>query len=82
MDFIIDPPKSKKRNYSIFVVVDKLSKAAHFIPVKSTYEEVHSDDIFLNEKFRLHRIPKEIIMDKDTKFTENFYISLFSGLET
>ena len=42
-------PKSKKKNGSIFVVVDKLSKAAHFILVKSTYKEVRIVDIFLKE---------------------------------
>ena len=72
MDFIIGLPKSKKQNDSIFVVVEKLSKAAHFILVKSTYKEVHIVDIFLKEIFRLHGIPKEIISDPDTNFTENF----------
>ena len=81
MDFIIGLPKSKKQNDSIFVVVDKLSKATHFIPVKSTYKVVHIVDIFLTKIFRLHGIPKEIISDRDTKFTINFSGSLFSILE-
>ena len=63
MYFITGLLKSKKQNDSIFVVVDKLSKAAHFIPVKSTYNVVHIVDIFLKEIFRLHGIPKEIILD-------------------
>ena len=82
MDFISSLPKSKKQNYSIFVVVDKLLKATHFILVKSTYKEVHIFDIFLKEIFILHEIPKEIISDRDTKFTKNFWRSLFSRLET
>ena len=61
MDFIMVLPKSKKKNDSIFVVVDKLSKSTHFIPVKSTYKAVYIADIFLKETFRLHGIPKEII---------------------
>ena len=61
MDFITDLPKSTKKNDSIFVVVDKFSKATHFIPVKSTYKEVHLIDILLKDIFRLHKIPKEII---------------------
>ena len=69
MDFIMGLPKSKKKNDSIFVVVDKLSKVAHFIPVKSTYKVVHIVDIFLKGIFRLHGIPKEIISDQDTNFT-------------
>ena len=77
MNFIMGIPKSKKKNYSIFVVVDKLSKATHFIPVNSTYKEVHIVDIFLKEIFRLHEIPKEIILDQDTKFIGNFWRSLY-----
>ena len=63
MDFIMVLPKRKKKIDSIFVVVDKLSKAEHFIPVKSTYKAVHIADIFLKEILRLHGIPKEIISD-------------------
>ena len=63
MDFITILPKSKKENDSIFVVIDKLSKGTHFIPVKSTYKEVNIMDIFLKEIFRLHGIPKETFGD-------------------
>ena len=63
MDFITSLPKSKKQNDSIFIVIDKLSKATHFIPVKSTYKAVNIVDIFLKEIFRLHGIPKAIISD-------------------
>ena len=63
MDFITSLPKSKKQNDSIFVVIDNLSKAAHFIPLKSTYKAVNIVDIFFKEIFRFHGIPKEIISD-------------------
>ena len=82
MGFINILTKSKKQNDSIFVVIDKLSKTAHFTPIKSTFKAVNIVDIFLKEIFRLHRIPKEIILDQDTKSTRNFWSSLFSGLET
>ena len=82
MDFVTVLPKSKKQNDFIFLVVDKLSKAAHFIPVKSTYKAVHIVGVFLKEIFRLHGIPKEIISDRDTMFISKFWRSLFSGLET
>ena len=63
MDFITVLTKRKKQNDSIFLVVDKLSKEAHFIPIKSTYKAVHIADIFLKKIFRLHGIPKEIILE-------------------
>ena len=81
MDFIMCLPKRKKQNYYIFVLVDKFSKVAHFIPLELTYKVVYIVDIFLNEIVILHEIPKEIISDRDTKFTENFWTSLFFVLE-
>ena len=53
-------------------MVDKLSKALHFIPVKTTYKASNIADIFMKEIFRLHGIPKVIISARDTKFTGNF----------
>ena len=81
MEFITGLPKSKKQNDSIFVFIDKLSKAAHFVPVKSTYKAVNIVDVFLKEIFRLHKIPKAIISDRDVKFTGKFWRYLFSRFE-
>ena len=64
------------------VVVDKLSKAAHFIPVKTMDKVANIANIFLKQIFRLHGIPKVIISDRDPKFTGNFWRSLFKGLNT
>ena len=64
------------------VVVDKLSKATHFIPVKFTFKAINIADIFMKEIFRLHGIPKVVISDRDVKFTGNFWKSLFKGLDT
>ena len=64
------------------VVVDKLSKAAHFIPVKTTYKAANIADIFLKQIFGLHGIPKVIISDRDPKFIGNFWKSLFQGVNT
>jgi hypothetical protein len=82
MDFITGLPKSTKKNDAIMVVVDKLSKSAHFIPVKSTCEAIDISNIFMKEIFRLHGMPKEIVSDKDTKFTSNFWKSLMVVFET
>ena len=55
------------------VVVDKLSKEAHFIHVKTTHKDANIVDIFMKEIFRLHGILKVIISDRDPKFTGNFW---------
>ena len=54
------------------VVIDKLSKASHFIPIKTTYKAANFANIFMTQIFRLHGIPKVIISNRDPKFTGNF----------
>jgi hypothetical protein len=63
MDFITGLPKSTKKNDAIMVVVDKLSKSAHFVPVNSTCKVIDTVNIFMKEIFRLHGMPKEIVSD-------------------
>eukprot|EP00253_Pinus_taeda_P006607 PITA_06607 len=82
MDFITGLPKSKRSNDSIMVVVDKLSKSAHFIPVQSTYRAAQIANIFMQNIFKLHGLPKVIISDRDVKFTSAFWRTLFEGLGT
>jgi hypothetical protein len=82
MDFITGLPTSTKQNDTIMVVVDKLSKYAHFIPIKSTCKAIDIASIFMKEIFRLHGMPKKIVSDRDMKFTSNFWKSLMVGLET
>ena len=61
------------------VVVDKLSKEAHFIPVNYTYKVVNIANIFMKEIFKLHGVPKVILSHRDAKFTE-IWKTLFKGL--
>jgi hypothetical protein len=82
MDFITGLPTSTKQNDTIMVVVDKLSKFCHFIPIKSTCKAIDISQVFMKEIFRLHGMPKEIVSDRDMKFTSNFWKSLMVGLET
>ena len=82
MDFITGLPTSTKHNDTSMVVEDKLSKSAHFIPIKLTYKAIDIAQIFMKEVFRLHGMPRNIISDRDTKFTSNFWKSLMVGLET
>ena len=82
MDFITGLPKIRKQNEEIIVVADNLFESAHFVPVKSTFKEVQIAEIFLQEIFQLHGIPKEIIYYRDSKFTCNFWKTLFAGLDT
>jgi hypothetical protein len=82
MDFITVLPRLAKQNDAIMVMVEKLSKSAHFVPIKSTCKAIDITNIFTEEIFRLHGMPREIIFDRDTKFTSSFWKSLMVGLET
>ena len=73
LEFNTSLPSSKKHNDSIMVVVDRLRKATHSIPVQSTYKTVQIAEIFMREVFRLHGIPKTVISDRDVKFTSTFW---------
>ena len=65
---------------SIMVVVEKLTKVAPFILVKSTHNTDDIAKIFMKYIFKLHGFPKAIISDRDVKFTSNFWKGLFANL--
>ena len=65
MDFITGLPMTWRQHDSIMVVVDKLTKAAHFIPVKPMHKTDEIANIFMKEIFKLHGLPKAIISDRD-----------------
>lgn len=64
------------------VIVDKLTNSTHFILVKSTYQVKDIAKFFMNDVFKLHKFPKAIILNRDTKFTSNFWKGLFQELGT
>ena len=82
MEFITGFPKNQRKTDSIMVVIDKIRKSAHCIPIKSTYKTINITEIFMKEIFRLHGIPKMVISDRDVKFMSNFWKKLFAELDT
>jgi hypothetical protein len=82
MDFITILPRTKKQHDSIMVVVVKLTKATHFIPLKTTHKATNVVDIYMKEVAQLHGIPKIIVSDRDPKFTSKFWKGLFKGFKT
>jgi len=76
MNFITGLPKYK-RYEAIFVVVDRLSKYSHFIPIKHPYIAKILAEIFVREVVRLHGIPASILCDRDLVFVSIFYKEIF-----
>jgi hypothetical protein len=75
MDFVVGLPLTSHRHNAILVIEDKLTKSAHFIPVRDTYNVTDVARVFVSEVIRLHRIPKNIISDTDSRFTSRFWTS-------
>jgi hypothetical protein len=82
MDFITKLPRTIKQHDSIMVVVENLTKVAHFIPLNLTHKEINIVDIYMREIIRLYGIPKTIVTGRDPKFTSNFWKGLFKGFGT
>jgi hypothetical protein len=82
MDFVIGLPRTQKGNDFIWVIVDYVTKVAHFIPVNTTYGGATLAWLYLKEIVRLHSILRRIVSDRGTQFTSKFWLSLQQAMGT
>ena len=82
MDFVVGLPKTMGKYDSIWVIVDRLTKSAHFIPVKVTYNAEKLAKLYISEVVQLHGVPLSIISDRGTQFTSKFWKTLHAELGT
>jgi hypothetical protein len=76
MDFIKGLPLSQ--GYSVvWVVVDRLTKYGHFIPLKHHFTAEKLAQIFMTELFKLHGMPLNIVSNRDSTFTSRFWTKIF-----
>ncbi|KAL6286677.1 hypothetical protein ACE6H2_011067 [Prunus campanulata] len=76
MDFIVGLPPSRGKTV-IMVVVDRLTKSAHFVPLAHPFTAPKVAEIFVNTIFKLHGMPQSLISDRDPIFLSNFWESFF-----
>jgi hypothetical protein len=72
LDFITGLPRSNRGHDSIWVIIDRLTKVAHFPPVKTTHKGRDLADLYMSRIVSLHGVPKEIVTDRGTQFTSRF----------
>jgi hypothetical protein len=82
MDFIVGLPQTSQKHDSIWVIIDRLTKTAHFIPVHMIYTAKKYAEIYLEQIIRLHGVPKTIISDRGAQFIACFWEQLQSSLGT
>ncbi|WVZ70782.1 LOW QUALITY PROTEIN: hypothetical protein U9M48_019422 [Paspalum notatum var. saurae] len=82
MDFIVGLPRTQKGYNSIWVVVDRLTKVAHFISVNTTYSGARLAELYISRIVCLHGVPKRIISDRSSQFTSRFWEQLHDSLDS
>jgi hypothetical protein len=80
--WFLNLPKIQNGYDSIWVIVDRLSKVVHFIPVKTTYKGSKLAELYIARIVCLHGVPKKIVYEKGTQFTSKFWEKLHESMDT
>jgi transposase InsO family protein len=82
MDFIVGLPRTQSGYDSIWVIVDRLTKVAYFISIKTTYSALQLVELYMSMIVCMHGVPKKIVSDRGTRFTSRFWERLHETLDT
>nr|KYP61968.1 Transposon Ty3-I Gag-Pol polyprotein [Cajanus cajan] len=82
MDFVVGLPRTTHKFDSIWVIVDRLTKSAHFLPINIRYSLEKLTELYIREIVWLRGVPSSIISDRDPRFNSKFWESLHQALET
>ena len=82
MDSVTGLPLSHRHHDSIWVVVDRLTKSVHFLPVHTSFNTEDYTNLYIRELVRLHRVSLSIISDRGIQFTSQFWRAFQKGLGT
>ncbi|KAI5316249.1 hypothetical protein L3X38_045425 [Prunus dulcis] len=82
MDFVFKLPRTRNKHDGVWVIVDRLTKSAHFLPVRANYTLTKLAQLFIDEIVRLHGVPVSITSDRDPRFTSRFWTKLHEAFGT
>ncbi len=82
MDFVMGLPRAQKNHDAVWVIMDRLTKFAHFLPVRMDYSMERLAKLYIDEAVRLHGVQVSIVSERDPRFTSSFWGSLQKALRT
>ena len=82
MDFVTGLPRTQRQHDAIWVIVDRLTKSAHFLPINVEDSLEKLAQLYVDDIVRLHGVPISIVSDRDPRFTSKFWPSLQAVLGT
>ena len=82
MAFVTELPQTRRQHDAIWVIVDRLTKSAHFLPVSNDDPLDKLAQLYVEEIVRIHGVPISIVTDQDPKFTSRFWSSLQDAMGT
>ena len=82
MDFVRGLPRTQRQHDAIWVIVDRLTKSTHFLPINVEDSLEKLAKLYVDEIVRLHGVPVSIVSDRDPRFISRFWPSLQAALGT
>ena len=82
MNFVSELPRNQKGHKAVWVIIDRLTKSSHFLPVHMKYSLEKLAKLYLDKIVRLHGIPVSIVSDRDSRFVSRFWQKLQETLGT
>ena len=82
MDFVTHLPRASRKHDAVWVIMDWLTKSAHFLVVRMTFTVEEFYKLYMREIVQLHGVPVSIVSDRDSRFTAQFYKSLQRSMRT
>ena len=82
MDFVTHLPRTQQKHDAVWVIVDRLTKSAHFLAVRMTFGLERFCQLYIREIVRLHGVPVSIVSNRDPRFTAHFWKSFQKAMGT